>query len=53
MINNLKNFDTWKIQLTTANNFISSKCNDGECAMNSKSGSIEIMINVEVDEVRK
>ena len=32
IINNLKKSDTWKIQLTIANNFISSKDdNDEEC----------------------
>ena len=42
---------TWKIQLTVANNFISSIDNDEECKMLSKSDNIEIMINVEADEV--
>ena len=36
-INNLKKPDTWKIQLTIANNFISSIDNDKECVMHSKS----------------
>ena len=31
--NNLKKFDTWKIQLTIANNFISSIHNDEEHVM--------------------
>ena len=33
IINNLKHFDTWKIQLTIAINFISSKDNDEEHVM--------------------
>ena len=51
-MNNLKS-DTWKIQLTIANNFISSLDNDEERAMHSKSDNIENMINDEVDEVIK
>ena len=49
IINNLKKSDTWKIQLTIANNFISSIDNDGERVMHSKSDNIEIMISNEVD----
>ena len=41
---NLKMPDTWKIQLTVANNIISSIGNDEERAMHSKSDKIEIMI---------
>ena len=52
-INNLKKSDTWKIQLTIANNFISSLDNDEERVMHSKSDNIEIMINDEADEVIK
>ena len=44
-INNFKKSDTWKIQLTIANNFISSVENDEECVMHSKTDSIEIMMN--------
>ena len=51
MINNLKTSDTWKIQLAIANNFISSKDNDEEQLMHSKSDGIEILINDEEDEV--
>ena len=48
----LKRSDTWKIQLTIATDFISSKyANDEERAMHSKSDNIEIMINGEADEV--
>ena len=53
IINNLKKFDTWKIQLTIANNFISSTDNGEEHVMHSKSDNIEIMINDEADEVIK
>ena len=49
--NNLKKSDTRKIQLTIAINFISSKDNDGERVMHSKSDNIEIMINDKADEV--
>ena len=51
IIKNLKKSDTWKIQLATANNFISSTDNDEEPVMHSKSDSIEIMINDEAVEV--
>ena len=50
-INDLKIFDTWKIQLTKTINFISSKDNDEEGVMNSKSDNIEIMINDKANEV--
>ena len=53
IINNLKKSDAWKIQLTIANNFIFSIDNDEQRLMHSKSGSIEIMINDEADEVIK
>ena len=48
-INKLKQFDTWIIQLTTAVKFMSSKDNDEERVMHSKSHSIEIMINNKAD----
>ena len=51
IINNLKNSDAWKIQLTIANNFIYSIDHDEEHGMHSKSDKIEIMINDEADEV--
>ena len=51
IINNLKKSDSWKIPLTIAINFISSKDYDEERVMNSKSNSIEIMINDIRDEV--
>ena len=43
IINNLKKSDKRKIQLTIAINFISSRNNDEERVMDSKSGNIEIM----------
>ena len=52
-INNLKKSETCKIQLTIAINFISSKDNDEEHVMHSKSDNIEIMINDEADEIIK
>ena len=52
-IDDLKESDTWKIQLTIANNFISSIDNDEERVMHSKSDNIEIMINDEAYEVTK
>ena len=45
ILNNLKNSDSWKTQLTVAINFISSKNNDEDRVMHSKSDNIEIMIN--------
>ena len=51
IINNPKKPDTWKIQLTIANNFISSIDNDEERVMHSKSNNMEIMINDEADEL--
>ena len=47
IINNLKISDTCEIQLTIANNSISSIDNDEECVIHSKSDNIEIMINDE------
>ena len=48
---NFKKIDTWKIQLAIAINFISSKENDEEHVMHSKSDNIEIMANNKSDEV--
>ena len=53
IINNLKNSDMWRIQLTITNNFICSIDNDEEHVMHSRSDNIEIMINDEADEVIK
>ena len=52
-VNNLKKSDTWTIQLTIANNFISSLDNVKEHVMHSKSDNIDIMINDEADEIIK
>ena len=43
IINDLKISDTWKIQLTIAVNFVSSKDTEEEHAIHSKRGKIEIM----------
>ena len=52
IINDLKQSDTWKIQLTITINFSSSKDdNDEYCVMHSKSNNIEIMISDETDEI--
>ena len=51
--NDLKKSDTWKIHSTIAINFISSKGNDNDRVMHSKSDNIEIMINDRADEVIK
>ena len=40
IVNNLKKSEMWKIQLTIANNFISSRNNNEECVMYSKSDNI-------------
>ena len=53
IINNPKKSDTWKIQLSIAINFVSSKDTDEEYAMHSKSDNIEILVNDEADEVIK
>ena len=53
IIKNLKQSDTWEIQLTIANNFISSLDNNEECVMHSKLDNIEIGINNEADEIVK
>ena len=42
-----------EIQLTIANNFISSMVNNEECVVHSKSDNIEIIISDEADEVIK
>ena len=43
----------WKIQLTMAINFISSKDNGENRVMHLKSNNIEIMVNDEADEAIK
>ena len=52
-INNLERSETWKNQLTIANNFISSIDDDEERVMHSKKDNIEIMVNDKADEVIK
>ena len=51
IINNLKKSYSWKIQLTTANNFISSIENHEERVMHSKCDNMEIVIKDKADEV--
>ena len=52
MINDHKNQSKWKIQLTTAINFISSKPNSDEIrVMHTKSNNTEIVIGSDTDEV--
>ena len=51
IINNLKKSETWKIQLTMANNFISPTDYVEKGVMHLKSDNIEIMINDEADEI--
>ena len=53
IINDLKKYETWEIQLTIANNSITSIDNNEESAIHSKSDNTEIMINDEADEVMK
>ena len=51
IINNLQKSDTWKIQLTIAINFISSKDVDEEHVRHSKSDNVEFMLYNDVNEV--
>ena len=53
VINNLQRSDTWKTQLTIANNYISSFDNDEEHVLHSKNDNIETVISNEEDEVIK
>ena len=41
----------WKIQLTIAINFISSKDSEETCTMHTKSNNVEIMMGSETDEI--
>ena len=52
-MNNLKKCDLWNVQITRANNFISSIDKDEELVMHSKSNNIEIMINDKADKFVK
>ena len=49
IINDHKTQDEWKIQLTIAINFISSKDSNKNRTMHTKSGNIKIMIGNETD----
>ena len=51
IIINLQNSDTWKIQLTIANKFISSKDTNEEHTVHSKRDNIEVMIYDDANEV--
>ena len=51
IINSLKKSDKWEIQLTIANNFISSIDTDEERVVHSESDNIEIIMNVESDKL--
>ena len=54
IINDLRKFETWKIQLAIIINLISSKDNkDVERLMHSKCDNIEPMISDETDEIIK
>ena len=48
-----KTSSEWKIQLTMAINFISSKDSDETRAMHTKSNNIEIMIGSDTNEIIK
>ena len=50
IINNLKKSGTWNIQLTIAINFTSSKENNEDRVIHSKSDNKEIMINDKADD---
>ena len=50
-INNLKNSDIWKVQLTMVINFYSSKITDEECIMHSKSDIMQFKIYDHADKV--
>ena len=52
-MNNLKKCDLWNVQITRANNFISSIDKDEELVMHSRSNNIEIMINDKADKFVK
>ena len=53
IINNLKKSDSWKIQITIANNFISCIDNNEEHIMHSKIDNTDIASNDEADDVIK
>ena len=51
IINSLKKSNKWEIQLTIANNFISSIDTDEERVVHSESDNIEIIMNDESDKL--
>ena len=51
IIINLQKFDTWKIQLTIAINFISSQDVDEELVLHSKSDNIEFIRYHDANEI--
>ena len=51
MIDNHKTQGEWKIQLTIAINFISSKDSDETRTMHTRSDNIEIKIDNKIDEI--
>ena len=54
IVNDLKQSDTWSVQLTIKINFISSEDdNDEDCVMHLKSDYIKIMSSDEADEIIK
>ena len=53
MINNHKTQGEWKIQITIAINFYSSKDSKEMCIIHNKSDHIEILISNETDEIIK
>ena len=53
LINYHKSEEEWKIKLTLAINFMSSKDSEETCTMHTKSHNIEIMMGNETDEIIK
>ena len=51
MINNHKTQGIWKIHLTIAIDFISSKDSDETCTMHTKSDNVETIMGSETDEI--
>ena len=51
IINNLKKYDMWWIQLIIAINFVSCKDNDEECIRHSKKDNTEFVIYDNAEEV--
>ena len=51
IVTDLQSFGTWKIQLTTATNFISSKDTQGERIMHSTSDNLKFTSYNDVNEI--